>query len=65
MKVSKSYKQMDRCLTVIKRLRETTGVSYATVENYLKRRDYYPIIIRSNYVRFVNDSFVINWLRRR
>ncbi len=51
-------------ILVVRRLRETTGVSWKTVKNYCIRRGYFPLTHRSNYVKFCNDFFVKYWTKR-
>jgi len=50
---------------VVRRLRQTTGATWKQVKDYCERRGYYPLNVRSNYVRFCNDSFVRYWTKRK
>lgn len=60
----KALKRADQILKVIHRLRQSTGPTWPMVKDYLKRWHYWPLTHRSNFVRFVNNSFVANWLKR-
>lgn len=65
MRTKKALKRAEQILKTIHRLRETTGASWAQVKDYLRRRGYWPLSQRSNFVSFVNDPFLIRWARRR
>jgi len=56
--------KIDNWILVVRRLRETTGASWITVKDYLIRKNYWPLTVRQNYVKFVNNSFVQNWTKR-
>jgi len=63
--MKKALKRSDQILKVIHRLRMTTGATWPQVKDYLHRRGYWPLSQRSNFVKFVNDSFVVYWTRRK
>ena len=60
----RTLKRASQWLIVIKRLRQTTGASWLQVKDYLRRRGYWPMNHRKNFVSFVNDPFVIHWTSR-
>lgn len=64
MRTPRALKRADQILIVIKRLRQSTTATLPMVKDYIKRWHYDPLAQRSNYVRFVNNSFVSNWLKR-
>jgi len=61
---ARALKRTQRILITIKRLRQSTSATLSMVQDYVKTHGYEPLAQRSNYVKFVNDTFVNSWLRR-
>ncbi len=51
-------------IIVVRRLRQTTSLTWKQIKDFSERRGYYPLNKRSNYVKFCNDSFVRYWTKR-
>jgi len=62
MERSRRLKRADNWILVIKRLRTTTGGSFAQVKDFMRRHNY--TFCRSDFVKFCNNSFVIRWTHR-
>jgi len=61
---ARARKRTKRILITIKRLRQSTSATLSMVQDYVKTHKYEPLAQRSNFVKFVNDTFVNSWLRR-
>ena len=59
--MNRKVKRIEQIFNIITSIRSATGMSAKSVIDFVKRRGHFPLTQRSNYVRFVNESVVLNF----